>query len=327
MSSGFKNFFITFVICLLVFGFVGFKFVYPALSEALDMGEVINPNSDKSGTDPSEMSDPSGDESSQAPAADNTYDEKGDIFTLAVACVDSRGRAVASAFIDSNGKSKQFIICSVPTTVRLVNEAGVSVPLADMMPNLSENGMCSSFSALTGLPVEYSLKLTRSDLASLAAMVPGAYVRLSEDISFMDPKYKDFEPEPGEAYPDDYFITISNKGDRVLLNEKLNGRSNLEWLLEYNPNGEDSDVEYNAYYAAVAKAILRQFFEQKQALKNSSSLAAFIRGKQTNLTADAISTHLDTIFSNDEFRFSDIVYPGNWERAVETLRTLDGRKE
>ncbi len=51
MSSAFKNFFITFIICLVVFGFVGFRFVYPVLSDALNVAGIINPQeqSDTSG--------------------------------------------------------------------------------------------------------------------------------------------------------------------------------------------------------------------------------------------------------------------------------------
>ena len=324
MSSGFKNFFITFVICLLVFGFVGFKYVYPALSEILNVESVIDPGKTVSGSESGDESDSSAEESSR-PASDNSYNEKGKIFTLAVACVDARGRAVASAFIDSNEKTGQFILCSVPVTIRVVNEAGISVPLSDIMPSLSDAGLCSAFSALTGIQTDYCLRLTREDIVQLGKIVPGTFIKVSEDISFMDPKYKDFEPEEGEPYPDDYFVTITNKGGKVYLNEKLNGKTNLEWLLEYNPNN-DEDTEYNAYYIAIAKALIRQFFEQEGALKNTATLTSIIRGKQTNLTADAVSTNLDIIFGSD-FRRSDINYPGNWERAVETLRKLDGRKE
>ena len=324
MSSGFKNFFITFVICLLVFGFVGFNYVYPALSEILNVEKVIEPGKTSSGDVSGDTSDVSGEESSR-PQTDNNYNENGKIFTLAVACVDSRGRAVAAAFVDSNEKSGQFILCSVPVTVRVVNEAGISVPLSDMMVSMSDASMCSAFSALTGIPVDYCLRLTRADLAQLGKIVPGTYVKISEDISFMDPKYEDFEPEAGEPYPDDYFVTISSKGGKVYLNEKINGRTNLEWLLDYNPSG-DEDTEYNAYYAMIAKALIRQFFEQEGALKNTGTLTSVIRGKQTNLTANDISTNLDIIFGGG-FRKSDITYPGNWERAVETLRKLDGRKE
>ena len=194
-----------------------------------------------------------------------------------------------------------------------------------MKVSMSDASMCSAFSALTGIPVDYCLRLTRANLAQLGKIVPGTYVKISEDISFMDPKYEDFEPEAGEPYPDDYFVTISSKGGKVYLNEKINGRTNLEWLLDYNPSG-DEDTEYNAYYAMIAKALIRQFFEQEGALKNTGTLTSVIRGKQTNLTANDISTNLDIIFGGG-FRKSDITYPGNWERAVETLRKLDGRKE
>lgn len=77
MTSAFKNFFITFIICLLVFGFLGFQYAYPWLQSFIDFSDM--------GKDTSEevSEEVSGDvsEESSVPVIEDNYDENGDIFT------------------------------------------------------------------------------------------------------------------------------------------------------------------------------------------------------------------------------------------------------
>ncbi len=319
MSSAFKNFFITFAICLLVFGFIGLQYVYPWLSGIVnfdDMGDDTSedPNVNVSG-------DTSDDTSSPAVVPNNDFDENGDVFTAIVMCVDSNGRTLNCAFIDANGKSKRFIYCPMATSVRVENEVGVAVPIGDLFRTMTPVNICQTASAMTGIETKYCLRFDRDDIKEIAAMIPGASVTLSEDIVIVNPEYEDYIPVGGE-YPDDYYITISNVDGRVLLNEKLNGKSKLEWLLEYNPNPDGS--EYNAVYSQISKSLLRQFFTSESALKSTQVMANIIKNCDTNLTLDSASGHLDTIFSYNDFQLHETTFPSNWETAVTKLRELDG---
>lgn len=318
MSSAFRNFFITFAICLLVFGFIGLQYVYPWLTGIVnfdDMGDTSdNTASDVSG-------ETSGDTSAPVTVPESDYDENGDVFTAAVMCVDSNGRALNCVFIDSNAKSKRFIYCPIATSVRISNEIGVAVPVGDLFSTMSPVNVCQTVSAMTGIETKYCLKFDRNDVRAIASMIPGASVELSEDIVIINPEYEDYIPVDGE-YPDDYYITISNVDGRVLLNEKINGKSKLDWLLEYNPNPDGK--EYNAIYSQIAKSLIRQFFTNEGAMKSTQVMANVIKNCETNLTLDAASGHLDTIFSYDDFQKHETTFPSNWETAVTKLRDLDG---
>ena len=319
MSSAFKNFFITFAICLLVFGFIGLQFIYPWLSNIVNFDDMGNTSDDVSTDDTSD--DTSNDTNSTIVPPKNDFDEKGDVFTAMIMCVDSQNRALSCVFIDSNAKSKNFIYCPIGTSVRVENEIGVPVPIGDLFRTMSPVNIAQTVSAMTGIETKYCLRFDREDIKAIAAMIPGASVTLSEDIVIVNPEYEDYIPVDGE-YPDDYYITISNVDGKVLLNEKLNDKTKLDWLLEYNPN--PTGAEYNAIYTQIAKSLLKQFFNNEDALKSTQTMATIIKNCDTNLALDAASGHLETIFSYDDFQVHETTFPSNWETAVTKLRDLDG---
>lgn len=321
MSSAFKNFFITFAICLLVFILLAFLVLKPLIIDLLsDDGEDIP--ADESVEESTDVSDESSGETSQ-PIIDPSYDENGDIFTAVVMCVDSNGRALNSVFIDSNGKTKQFIYCTVPSSVKTANEIGATITVGDLFATLTPDAICQSITAMTGIQTDYCLRFDRNGVREIAKAIPGASVVLNEDIIIVNPVYSDYVAVPGQPYPDDYYITISNVDGRVLLNEQLNGKSKLDWLLEYNPNIDGS--EYNTLYTMIAKSVIRQFFENEAATKSTSFLTNILKNCETNLTLDAASGMLETIFSYNDFTRHELQYPSNWETAVNKLRQLDGR--
>lgn len=319
MSSAFRNFFITFAVCLLVFGFIGLQYVYPWLSDIVNFDDMGNTSEDI-GTSTDDTSSKVED-NNEVIINKGDYDENGDVFTAVVMCVDSNGRALNSVFIDSNAKSKRFIYCPIASSVRVANEIGVPVPVGDLFSTLSPSNICQMVSSMTGIETKYCLKFDRSDIRYLATQIPGASFVLGEEIIIVNPEYEDYIPVDGE-YPDDYYITISNVDGKVLLNEKINGKSKLDWLLEYNPNADGR--EYNALYSQIAKSLIRQFFDNEDALKSTSVMSGVIGHCDTNLTLDAASGHLETIFSYNDFQKHETTFPSNWETAVTKLRDLDG---
>lgn len=319
MSSAFKNFFITFAVCLLVFGFVGLKFIYPWVSDIVNFEEL---GEDVSGDTSETVSGDTSEDTSHPVVIPDDFDENGDVFTAIVMCVDSKGTALNTVFIDSNGKSKQFIYCPISPTVKNTNEAGTLMPIGDLFAMQSPEAVCQTVTAMTGIETKYCLRFDREGVRALAQLIPGASVTLTEDVIIVNPAYADYIPVLGQPYPDDYYITISNVDGKVLLNEALNEKTKLDWLLDYNPSVDGS--EYNALYTLIAKSLIKQFFASEGAMKSTETMSKLLNCCETNLTLDAASGHLETIFSYDNFRLHETTYPSNWETAVVKLRELDG---
>lgn len=319
MSSAFKNFFITFAICLLVFAFVGFTFVYDWLLDVLNFSNLGETSETVSG----DVSGETSQEQSEAVIPDTSIDESGDVFTAFIMCVDSKGKMLNGVFMDANGKSKQFIYCPIAASLKTTNEIGVSVPVNDLFTTMSPETVAQCVTALTGIQTDYCLRFDREGLKAIVRSIPGAYVELNEIVTVKNPIYNSFVPEEGTPYPEDYYITIQNNADgKVLLNDLVGNRTALEWLLEYNPNFDGT--EYNAIYTKIAKSVIRQFLTQENAMKSTEVMATVISSCETNMTLDDATGHLDTIFSYNSFKRHEVNYPSNWEAAVTRLRELDG---
>lgn len=322
MSSAFRNFFITFAVCLIVFGFVGFQYVLPWLNDVFDFSDM---NKGSSSDVSSDVSGDTSDSETQKPVVDDDfYDPDGDVFTAVIMTVDGKGSVVNCVFIDSNAKTKQLIYCPVSPETRRVNEVGVLTPVKNLFANMSPYEVCQCVTAMTGIEVDYCITFDRDGLQRLASGMAGAYVTLSEGqaIDVINPAYKDYVSIDG-SYPADYRAQITNVDGKVSLNEDLFGKTKLQWLLEYAPEG--STGEYNEYYRLISKAVLNQFLMNEASNKNVKSMTAVLNAaKSTNMTANDASAHLETIFAFDTFEVHDVIYPENWETAVRTFRELDG---
>lgn len=327
MSSAFRNFFITFAICLLVFGFVGFQYVLPWLNGVFDFSDMGN---DSSGETSSEVSDDTSDDGQKKPVVDDGfYDPNGDVFTAVVMAVDSKGTVVNCVFIDSNAKTKQLIYCPISPETRRTNEVGVPMPVKNLFATMSPYEVCQCVSAMTGIEVDYCITYDREGVRKLASSMPGISITLPEgkSIDIINPAYKDYVSIDG-TYPSDYRAEITNVDGKVNLNEKLMGKSKLEWLLEYAPDGASG--EYNEYYQLVSKEVIKQFLNNEQNKDARSMTMVINNAKSTNMTVNDANAHLETIFSFDNFQVHNVIYPENWATAIKTFRELDGsfdRKE
>lgn len=321
MSSAFRNFFITFAICLLVFGFVGFQYALPWLEGVFSDDMSSDTSEDDSQAVSGETSE---DKEPVKPVSGDFYDPEGDVFTAVIMSVDDRGNVVNCVFIDSNAKTKKLIYCPISPDTRRINEVGAVVPVKNLFSTMSPYEICQSVTAMTGIEVDYCLTFDRNGVKALASRMPGCYVSLpaGKTVDVINPAYADYVSIDG-SYPSDYRAQITNVDGKVNLNEELFGKTKLEWLLEYAPEG--SAGEYNEYYSLISKALLQQFFANEAGNKNVETLSSVISlCKATNMTANDAALHLETIFTFDTFERHDVIYPENWESAVKQFRELDG---
>ncbi len=318
MSSAFKNFFITFAICLVIFSFLGFQYAYPWLDEVFDLSEMGKKNSDNSQT---EVSD-SGSEVSEEPK-DTYYNDDGDVFTAVIIAADSNGRGVKMVFVDSNAKTRQYIHCTIGSNIKGNNTVGQSGQVKDIYASMTPDEICKSVTALTGIETQYCLRFTPDSLSAIAAVIPGASITLPAEIVFTNPEYKDEVYEKEEDKPKDYQLKISNVDNKVLLNEKYEDKTKLEWLLYYNASSE-CIFDENELYGLIAEALYDQFLANEVSTMNIEVMSRVLASCETNMRADDASKHLATIFSHNDFTYHDVALNPDWADAAKELRDLDG---
>ncbi len=326
MTSAFKNFFITFAVCLLVFVFLGFKFVDPWLSSVFDIDDIFNGNpSDAPSSDVSDSLSSEGDIS--VPDVDiSDFDPDGDIFTAIVMCVDDEGNMITSVFLDSNGKTKRFIYCPIrANTVISFNSGERTCTAGDLFSTLSNEEVCQCVTAMTGIQTDYCLRFDRQDLVSISAMIPGASVAIN-DKNIPAEEITDNNGENEPLIPEPQYVEVDEDGT-IDLNDTKNGKKNIEWILSYTPASHNTDIhgEFTEYYKLVAEAIIRAFFQQENSTKSLNNLSKIINCCDTNLNVNTAASLIETIFAyNDYERFDSFVY-SNREHSIRKLRELDGR--
>ncbi len=327
MTSAFKNFFITFAVCLLVFVFIGFKFVYPWLSEIFTAEGLIG------GTQTDNSSAESGDTSQEGsedtdisiPDLDSSiYDENGDVFTAIIMCVDDEGKMVTSVFLDANGKTKRFVYCPIRANTSITTSNGEkSATAGDLFGVLTNKEVCQLVSAMTGIETDYCLRFDRNDLITISAMIPGINLSLNDknipaqEITQGTESEEPIQPE---------YVDVEDDGT-IDLNDKKNGKTNLEWILSYVPATHNTAIhgEFTEYYKLASEAIIRAFFQQEKNTKTVNNISKLLNCCDTNLNVNTAAAMIETIFGYNDFELLDDFVYSNREHSIRKLREMDGR--
>ena len=323
MSSALKNFTITFAVAIVIFMLLGF-WAAPYLESAFDFSGMGS--REESVDESSDISDESSDTSTDVstPAVNPEFDENGDVFTLAVMCVDNDGLPLRIAVINANGKTKQYTYCTIDTDLEIENEIGNRVAMKNLFRGMNPDEIAQYLSANTGLNLQYCLVFDRASLSAVAASIPRASITLGMSYTVNNPKYKDQVLDPALPLPEDYTVTIANGDDgSVRLNDVVFEKTNLEWLLEYTNLLDGS--EYTILYENICVELLKQYLTV-----GSNSMAEVLAACKTNLNVNVADRHLEALFAYDEWNLNEYRYPrknGNvadWEKAINDLRNLDG---
>ncbi len=331
MTSAFKNFFITFAVCLLVFAFLGFQFVDPWLSSVFNINNMFE---DSSSNAPSQ--DISDDFSSEADTSVpdvniSDFDPDGDVFTAIIMCVDEDGKMLTSVFIDSNGKTKRFIYCPIrANTVISINGSEKTCTAGNLFATLTNDEICQCVSAMTGIKTDYCLRFDRNDLVTIAGMIPGISVALNDKTipaEILSDKNEETsgDGEESTAPADPVYVEVDDDGT-IDLNDKKNGKKNIEWILSYTPATHNTQIhgEFTEYYKLVAQAVMRAFFQQEKSTKNINNISKILNCSNTNLNVNTAASLLETIFAYNDFeRYDNFVY-SNREHSIRKLREMDG---
>lgn len=307
MSSAFKNFFITFVICLLVFGFIGGVYVYPLLKEVLDFSDMGPDTSENNTSSPQGDTSDDNSDTSDGPVVDGNYfDASGDVFTAVIVALDDNGNVSQCVFLDENAKTKQIIYCPINPNTIYFNEAGGLAEVKHLFAVMSPKEICQCVTAMTGIPVDYCFVMDKNSIKSIAALMDDCYSVMPGDVTEIIRYTVTEEEQTADLPAGEYEVKITNIGNQVKLNEELYGKTKLEWLL--HRDGEENRQQTN-YYGMICKDLLSQFLNNKKNKDMQTMLSVLDACKATNMTATDVANHLDTIFSFDSFQYNTYSYP------------------
>lgn len=306
LSSAFKNFFITFGVCLIVFGLIGWQLVYPAIDNIM---------SNTSNTDVSEVSsDNSTDTSGEVTEPPIIVDE-GETFTSVIIGKAADGLAASVIYLRVNESNKTFSYCYIPADTQIGSNIGKDVPIKYMATQIDGGSIAKKISALTGVSIDYYAVLGMEELTAVVGQLNEAYIDIPQEIKYPNPEFAEqiAELSEGEEIPDEYNIIIPQGRNTIDADIVKN-------IMNYNPTGGN---EYHVLTKKLYETVFIQFFTNPGTKKNNSALYSLLNDiENTNITPGVIDKNLDLIFTYDVYQLNQINYPSNadWTRTIELFK-------
>ncbi len=271
MAASLRNFFITFVVALVLF--VGLAWAYYGDLMALLPGN---------GTEESEVSEGTvSGETSQGTIyiPDVDSDNLGILHGLVVR-KNANGEVTQATFLRLNSDRKAVLSCQLPLTMTLYNEVGSLVPLRDFL-RIYDMEVCSmAVTSLVGYQADFYLEYSPDSLDAMVEHMVDPHYTFDKEIKYVNPIYADQVFEPGTPYPSDYWKHI-DAGNNTL------DKAKLDILREHYSLCDGTDG--HGTYEALAGSILEQLFlqlrtEQKTVmLSDAGRFAGVFSGMKTNM--------------------------------------------
>ena len=292
MSKGFRNFFITFILALIVFGFLAYKMVPAAVDFFLpsESGSEST-TSDVSGTE----SDTSEVTSTPDVSLPPVEEIKGTTFTTLLLGKDMYGNIDAAMLLKVNKETKTYLIVSIPTDMQLQID-GVNQKLKTLLRSRDIGFFTEKIYAITGLKIDYYAVF---DVNGLIKAVDSLGSKLSYNIP-RDMHYED---------PDQGLVIDLKKGTTKLTGEIVSH------LLRYvPPSGEEGRL---AQQRDVMQSILVQMLTLENISKAPSMVETIVKNAETNFTLQAFNNNIELIFKYSSFTKQIVQYPGTMNKIGE----------
>lgn len=315
MAASLRNFFITFILALLLFG--GLAYAYygdlAALLPTPDNGTTVSGDeSDFSG----------GPDTSSRPIvveSNNGGDGLGTINGLVVT-KNTKGEVISAKFLRINSNNRRIITCDLSLQASLYNKVGALIPLSDYLRLYSVTQATQSIRALTGYAADFYLVITPEIIDTMAGNLRDLSLQLRQTIRYPNPVYDGYTFAQDELLPEDYYLGIEAgtnlfSGDTLSVifgpyaeaYEKQYGSS-----LAPDPNkkvqGPNPDMLLEEIYAYLLQQLNGAY---KQELKaDTDRLARALSGGETNLTPMYLADHGELLFKygEDNYRIVEVPY-------------------
>lgn len=305
MLAALRNFFISFFLCLLVFGFVGYKYIWPTVSDMVDFTDKTT--SAETPSDAESSTDTSGSEF--------VPDPNGRTMTVAFVCKNSSDEVCGVHFARSNEGTRRFTFCSIPVSTKVINSVGVEVPIDYYFEEATTAQIKSKLASLTGFDVDRVVVVDMPAAKQLVSKLSDPYFDVSRTIRYKNPIYAGTD-YPAGSEPENYYITVSTS--RCKLDEHL-----TDAILTGNITATGISVE--SVMGELYDSLFVQFMTNAGTKRNNAALSQLLNYVRTDITVSDIETYGDMFFTYDEYQnVTTVEYPMDWATAVKAFRQADG---
>ena len=299
MAVSLRNFVLTFVLALALFGWLGIEYYDELLALLPKEAEEVSQESSGDDTVSEEQSGPG---TILLPGEDG--DGLGSLNGLVVSKND-KGEVTEALFLRLNSDRKAVLSCELPLTAVLYNDVGALVPLRDFLRLYDRQTSSMAIAALVGYSADFYLELTPSALDALVENMSQPHFLIPQEINYVNPVYQGVTDFPGGRVPADYWRHVD--AGNITMTADI-----LAILREHYGLCDGSDG--HGSYSALADSMLDSFMtqlvtEQKTVmLSDPNRYAAALSGTNTNMDAAFLAKWGELLMKYPSYKSVEITY-------------------
>ena len=308
--SAFRNFLITLIVSLLVFGFLGYT-ICGFASDKLHWNDDLPPEDSESTVPVTGGDTRPGDETEPGELKESAFtvllvgnDYQPDVFddydltelNKEVTGFPVKERKITAdeiVLLHVNGEKNELSICSIPAETR-VTDRGVVKTLGTVYGECGIEYLTEKLTGMTGIRIDYYISVGIPGMKAIIDEIGPITFNVPVDMEYTDPS----------EGPDGYEIRLRHgiqrlDGEKALMLLRFNG---------YRDNGSSRRETGINFLKAVLSKLTTDPTVYARAGELRETFAEYV---DTNFTEFVLTEELDVIFRYPDMKISSLTYPGS----------------
>lgn len=321
MSAAFRNFILTFVIMLAVFGFLAYK----ALP---DINAVLFPEEESSAEESAVPVSYSGEtETSHETSGEEPVSED-NVFSCIIAAKNDAGDICSLLYVNITESTGDYVVCRIPVDMYIKDNNIYRLISAQLGAN-NEEYMLKKLSPLIGKDVEHYIICDSASYGLFASVAEKAGTPVSVNLPY------------AVRYLDPNFINIKDPSDEMYItipagNVNLSPENASVILNSYRD--DDSVANYDFQESTLGLNVFRSIVSISALRTDTDQLSKLYAAVKTDIPLADVLRYSSLLFAFSEYNVNQIVYPSadyinnkvnikipNWEKGVNALGDASGK--
>ncbi len=300
-----RNFVLTFLLSLLIFGLIAYGLVQFTTS-AFELGVERNQGEE---TEENDTQNP--DDTGPIQTPQDWLSVKGESFTVLLVGTDyqpdvyhdydstdktnegfpmepRRVEADSITLVRVNKETGECLFCPIPAITKIVVD-GLPDQLQNLYASKGIDALCDKVMAMTGIPVDYYAVVTMNSLASFIDELGGLPYYVPKDMYYKD---------------DSIGLEINIRRG----SQKLTGQKAVQMLQYWSY--DDGDTSRRACAVSFLKELFKRIATQIEPQSSALYFQRYSRYFETNFTIGDLQDNVDLLFSYNKMTIVDYTYPG-----------------
>ncbi|MFA7098518.1 MAG: hypothetical protein WC143_00375 [Eubacteriales bacterium] len=308
MSAAFRNFILTLLIMLGVFGYTAMK-ILPDIEGMIFFNNDTSDQSGESGQS-GESEQPSEDPGT---SGETSSEEEGKVYSFVFASKNTGGHIASLIYVEILEKAQKYITCRIPVDI-YINDNGVPRKLCELLGKNDNEYLLKKISPLVGRDIDFFMVWDGDSYKAAAGIAEKSNASMSIDlpyqVKYLDPDF--IEIIDPDDIPEEYYITLPP--GKTPLTE-----SNAGYI--FNSSREE-DMNY-AFQESMGVSVFRQLFSLDFLADNIETVTSLFGSVRSNIPVAGVMKYAGLLFSYSSYGGVHITYPTVYDYNSPDMKIAD----